>query len=110
MNPLPYRWTTRDDELDDTAIIVGIGGTDTSMIAMGLSYVEPRADIYWFAQITAQGYFAEGGEQGFAVPEALERAEELRQEMGASRVVIALQEVGMWRDEWGALAEREGLS
>lgn len=105
-----YRWTTRDDELDDTAIIVGIGGTDTSMIAMGLNYVEPRADIYWLPLITARGYFVEGGEQGFTVPEALERAEELRQEMGASRVVIALQEVGMWRDEWGALAEREGLS
>ena len=105
----PYAWTTYDDELDETAIIVGIGGADASMIAMGMSATEPAADIYWFTQITARGYFVAGGEQGFTVPQALRRAEELRKEMGYSRVVITIQEAGMWRDEWGKLAEVEGL-
>lgn len=107
---MPYPWTTCDDELDETAVIVGIGGADTSMIAMGLSHTEPRADIYWFTQITHRGYFVEGGEHDFSVPEALDRAEELRREMGYSRVVVTIQERGMWRDSWGRLAEREGLS
>lgn len=106
---MPYPWTTYDDELDEKAIIVGIGGADATMIAAGLSYTEPRADIYWFANVTARGYFVEGGEQGFSVPEALRRAEELRHEMGYDRVVITIQERGMWRDEWGKLADREGL-
>ena len=107
---MPYPWTTYDDELDEEAIIVGIAGSDTSMIAIGLIYVEPGADIYWFARVTHQGFFPVGSEHGFTVPEALLRAEELREEMGYSRVVITIQERGMWRDEWGKLAEREGLS
>lgn len=107
---MPYAWTTYDDELDESAIIVGIGGADTSIIAMGLSHTEPTADVYWFTQITARGYFVEGSEHGFTVPAALKRADELRQEMGYSRVVITIQEAGMWREEWGKLAEREGLS
>ncbi|NGP19268.1 hypothetical protein [Devosia aurantiaca] len=105
-----YAWTTYDDELDEKAIIIGVGGSDASMIAMGLSYVEPGADIYWFSNINHRGYFVEGSEHGFTVSQALLRAEELRLEMGYSRVVITIQERGMWRDEWGALAEREGLS
>lgn len=108
MRPV-YPWTTRDDELDERAIIVGIGGTSADMIAAGLSYVEPEADIYWHSQVTAQGYFEAGGELGHTVPTALKRAKELCHEMGYERVVITIQEEGMWRPEWGLLAEKEGL-
>lgn len=105
-----YAWTTYDDEIDDEAIIVGIGGTSASMIAAGFSYVEPTADVYWFSNVTRQGFFEAGGETGSTVPEALQRAEELRVEMGYRRVVVTIEEEGMWRRSWGALAATEGLS
>jgi hypothetical protein len=104
---MPYAWTTHDDYQPHDAIIVGIGGTDSTMIAAGLSYVEPQADISWFGNVTSQGVFDDGGELGYSVPEALERAEVLREQMGYSRVFISIQECGMWREAWGRLAEQE---
>ncbi|KKB80999.1 hypothetical protein VW35_02170 [Devosia soli] len=106
--PRTYQWTTDDDEVAFDAIMVGIGGTDTTMIAAGLSYVEPQANIYWATQVTDRGVFAAGEMIGWPVGEALDRAEELRAMMGVRRVVITLQERGMWRDEWGKLADTEG--
>jgi len=105
----PYPWTTDEDELDEEAIIVSIGGTSVEMLLMGLSYVEPRADIAWFTRVTDRGFFEAGSEIGMMVPEALALAEQLRERMGYSRVVVTLQERGMWRPEWGRLATREGL-
>lgn len=106
----PYSWTTSPDEIADDAIIVGIGGTDAEMIALGLSYVEPTASIYWPARVTALGVFAADGEMGpWSVPAALRRAQELKETMGYERVVVTLAEAGLWRPEFGTLAEREGL-
>lgn len=106
---MPYAWTTDDDELAHNAIIVSIGGTDAEMIAAGLSYAEPGASVVWLAMVTPLGVFDAGGETGFTVPDALARASALQQQMGADRVVVSLQEVGMWQDAWGELAANEGL-
>jgi hypothetical protein len=43
------------------------------------------------------------------VPDALKRAEELRAQFGFPRVVVTIEERGIWRDEWGTLADREGF-
>lgn len=106
---LPYQWTTDDDEIAEDAIIVSIGGTSAEMLAEGLSYVEPMANIVWTAKVTAQGVFAAGGHMGWEVSDALNRAHELRIMMGVDRVVISIEQRGLWRDEWGRLAEKEGL-
>lgn len=104
-----YAWTTHDDEIAEDAIIVGIGGTSADMLLAGLPYVEPTASIYWCAQVTANGVFDAGGEMGpWQVAAALARAHFLRSRMGYERVVVTMAEVGMWRPEWGRLAEREG--
>lgn len=105
---ITYQWTTDDDEIAGDAIMVGIGGTSVDMLMAGLSYVEPSASIYWVARVTPKGYFDAGGEMGYGVAEALARAEKLRIEMGYERVVVTMAEVGIWRPEWGQLAEREG--
>ena len=105
-----YAWTTDEDEIPDNAIIVGIGGTSVEMLLAGLPYVEPTASIYWPAAVTAHGVFSVGTEPGpWNVPEALARAQFLRQRMGYQRVVVSIEETGIWRPEWGKLAEREGL-
>jgi len=105
-----YAWTTDEDEIPDNAIIVGIGGTSVEMLLAGLPYVEPTASIYWSAAVTAHGVFSVGTEPGpWNVPEALARAHFLRQRMGYERVVVTMEEAGIWRPEYGRLAEREGL-
>ena len=110
LNPPTFRWTTNDDEIAEDAIMVGIGGASTVMIAAGLSYVEPTASIYWCARVTANGVYEGGGEMGpWAVPAALARAEELRIQMGYNRVLVTLSEVGLWRPAWGRLANEEGF-
>jgi hypothetical protein len=110
LDPPIYQWTTRDDEIVEDAIIVGIGGTSVEMVIAGLTYVEPTASIYWCARVTAKGVYEAGGEMGpWPVRKALERAEELRNQMGYERVVVTLAEAGIWRPEYGKLAAREGL-
>lgn len=105
-----YQWTTRDNEIALDAITVGIGGTSSEMLRAGLSYVEPTASIYWPAWFGPEGQVTNaGGELGpWLIPDALNRAEELRVLIGFSRVVVTMEERGIWRDEWGALAEGEG--
>lgn len=104
-----YQWTTDDDEVPADAIIVGIGGTSIEMLMIGLSYIEPAASIYWPDWFGPEGIVESGGEVGpWPVPEALIRAEELRAQFGFPRVVVTMEERGIWRDEWGALAEAEG--
>lgn len=106
-----YAWTTNDDEIDEAAIMVGIRGTSAEMIGAGLSYVEPTASVYWSARATPRGFFQAGSEMGpWTLLEALNWANERCELCQYDRVVILLEERGMWRDEWGALAEREGLS
>ena len=110
LDPPIYQWTTRDDEIAEDAIIVGIGGTSVEMIAAGLTYVEPMASIYWCARVTAKGVFEADGEMGpWPVKAALVRAEELRSQMGYERVVVTMAEAGIWRPEYGKLALREGF-
>ncbi len=110
LDPPIYQWTTRDDEIAEDAIIVGIGGTSVEMIAAGLTYVEPSASIYWCARVTAKGVYEAGGEMGpWPVKAALSRAEELRNQMGYERVVVTMAEAGIWRPEYGKLALREGF-
>ena len=110
MRDYVYAWTTRDDEIAEDAIIVGIGGTSAEMLVVGLSYVEPTASIYWAARITANGVFDSGGEMGpWPVSDALARAHFLRQRMGYERVVVTMAEAGIWRPEYGKLAQREGF-
>ncbi len=105
-----YRWTTDQDEISQDCIMVGIAGTSTDMLATGLSYVEPCASIYWGAQVTATGVFEIGSEMGpYSVLDALLRADQLAEKMGYTGVVIMLNEAGIWRAEWGILADREGL-
>jgi len=104
-----YAWTTDDDEIADDAIMVGIGGTSVDMLVNGLSYVEPTASIYWPERVTSNGVFSSGSEMGpWSVPDALARAHFLRQRMGYERVVVTMAEVGVWRPDWGRLADREG--
>jgi hypothetical protein len=104
-----YQWTTDDDEIAEDAIMVGIGGVDLAMLSIGIGYEEPTADIYWCARVTSEGVFDAGKFYGpMPVPQALELAEGFRQRMGYERVVVTLQEAGMWRDTWGRLADREG--
>jgi len=43
------------------------------------------------------------------VPQALKRAEELHKQFGFPRIVITMEERGLCRDEWGELAEWEGI-
>lgn len=105
-----YQWTTSDDEIADDAIMVGIGGASAEMISAGLTYVEPTASIYWCARVTANGVFEAGGEMGpWSVPEALARAEQLRDQMGYDRVVVTMAEAGIWQDAWGKLAPVKGF-
>jgi hypothetical protein len=108
--PQPYRWTTDDDEIALDAVIVGIGGTSAEMLSIGLSYVEPMASIYWSAWVGPGGQIIDaGGEMGpWPVPEALIRAEVVRAQFGFPRVAITMEERGIWRDEWGTLADQEG--
>lgn len=106
---MPYRWTTNDDEVPVDAVIVGIGGTSSIMLLVGLRYIEPTASIYWPDWYGPTGIVKAGGEMGpWLVPEALKRAEELREQFGFLRVVVTMEERGLWRDEWGSLAEDEG--
>lgn len=106
-----YAWTTSDDEIDEAAIMVGIGGTSAEMIGAGLSYVEPTASVYWSARATPRGFFQAGSEMGpGTVLEALQWANDRCELSQYDRVVILLEERGMWREEWGTLAEREGLN
>lgn len=110
LDPPVYQWTTRDDGIAEDAIMVGIGGTSVEMIAAGMTYVEPTASIYWPARVTPKGVFDAGGEMGpWPVKAALARAEELRNQMGYERVVVTMAEPGIWRPEYGKLADREGF-
>lgn len=110
MRDYVYAWTTSPDMVAEDAIIVGIAGTSTEMLVAGLSYVEPAASIYWPARVTAHGVFEVGSEMGhWSVVEALQRAHFLRQRMGYERVVVTMEEAGIWRPEYGRLADREGL-
>ncbi|WP_127754189.1 MULTISPECIES: hypothetical protein [unclassified Devosia] len=43
------------------------------------------------------------------VPLALERAEEVRAHCGLARVVIAIDDPSLWKAEWGALLQAEGV-
>lgn len=105
-----YRWTTDQDEISISSIMVGIAGTSADMLVAGLSYVEPSASIYWCAQVTGTGVYEAGSEIGpFPVLDALRRADTLAEMMGYAGVVIMLNEVGIWRPEWGTLADQEGL-
>jgi hypothetical protein len=108
--PGPYQWATDDDEIALDAVIVGIGGTSAEMLSIGLSYVQPMASIYWSAWVGPEGQIIDaGGEMGpWPVPEALKRAEELKAQFGFPRVVVTMEERGIWRDEWGTLADQEG--
>jgi hypothetical protein len=106
----PYAWTRRDDEIDEAAIMVRIGRTSAEMIGAGLSHAEPTASVYWSAKATPRGFFQAGSEMGpWTVPGALQWAHERCALCAYDRVVILLEERDIWRDEWGALAEREGL-
>ena len=105
-----YAWTTSEDEIDEAAIMVGIGGTSAEMVSAGLSYVEPTASISWCSRVTENGYFSASGDLGpFSVPRALGMAHRRCRLTGYDRVVILLQERGLWRDEWGTLADQVGL-
>jgi len=105
-----YQWTTDDDEIALDAVMVGIGGTSLNMLAAGLSYVEPTASIYWSAWLGPDGQVVNAdGEPGpWRVLEALDRAEQFRIKFGFNRVVVTMEERGLWREEWGTLAETEG--
>jgi hypothetical protein len=110
MDPPTYQWTTPDDEIAEDAITVGIGGTRAEMIMAGPTYVELTTSIYWPARVTAKGVFDVGGEMGpLPVGQALARAHLLRNQMGYKRVVVTMAEVGIWRPEYGKLANREGF-
>lgn len=110
LDPPVYQWTTNDDEVAVDAIMVGIGGTTSKMIGIGLTYVEPMGSIYWNARVTEKGVFDAGGETGWwTVKDALGQAHALQHRMGYERVVVTMEEVGIWRPEWGRLAKREGF-
>ena len=102
-----YQWTTDDDEIALDAVIVGIGG-GSDMVAAG--YVEPTASIYWSAWLGPEGQVVNAdGEAGpWGVLEALDRAEQFRIKFGFNRVVVTIGARGLWREEWGALADQEG--
>ncbi|WIY54176.1 hypothetical protein O9Z70_06545 [Devosia sp. YIM 151766] len=104
-----YAWSADPEAVVDDAIIVGIGGTSAEMLMAGLPYAEPAASIYWPARSPANGAFGVGSEMGpWSVMEALRRAHFLRQRMDYERVVVTLEEAGIWRPEYGRLADQEG--
>lgn len=108
--PPTYQWSTRDNEIAEDAIRVGIGGTSAEMLMAGLSYVGPSASIYWSARVTPKGWFEAGSEIGpWPVRDALARAHVLRERMGYERVVVIIAEAGIWRPEYGTLADQEGF-
>lgn len=110
LDPPVYQWTTNDDEIAVDAIMVGIGGTTSEMIGIGLTYVEPMGSICWNARVTEKGVFDAGGETGWwTVKDALAQAHALQHRMGYARVVVTMEEVGIWRPEWGRLAKNEGF-
>jgi hypothetical protein len=103
-----YAWTTDDDEVSFDSIMVGIGDDSAALIAAGTSPVEPVASVYW-AEKLLQGDKVQAGMEGpYTIPEALQRAEELRALWDFNSVVITLQTRDTWRKEWGDLAELEG--
>lgn len=56
---------------------------------------------------TSKGFFEDGYEHEFDTePAAFARAAQLREQMGAERVV-RIQEYGMWNDEWASLPMRK---
>lgn len=104
-----YQWTTDDDEVALDAITVGIGDDSPALIDAGLTPAEPTANIYWPDWIT-QGDMVKASLEGpYTVPEALERAETLCALWAFSRVVIAIQDRSIWKQQWGQLRELEGL-
>ena len=105
-----YAWTTDDDEVALDAIIVGIGSDEKAFTAAGIDYGEVLASIYWPDWIS-QGDMVKASLEGpYSVPEALERAEFLCAKWAYNRVVIAIQDRSIWRDEWGTLAEFPGIA
>jgi hypothetical protein len=104
-----YQWTTDDDEVAFDAITVSIGSDAEVLEAIGLEPGEPTASVCWPDWHFQGDLVKSSGEGPYSVPDALERAEQLRARWGFPRVVISLQHRSIWRKEWGALADLEGL-
>lgn len=104
-----YQWTTDDDEVAFDAITVGIGDDSSALIAGGMTPAEPLANVYWPDWVNQGDKIKAAMEGPYSVVEALDRAELLCVLWAYNRVVIALQDRAIWRDEWGQLAEIEGL-
>ena len=110
LEPPIYQWTTDDEEIAIDAIMVRIGGPSSQMIELRLSYAEPLGSIYWDARVTPKGVFNSGGETGWwTVKDALTHAHALQHRMGYDRVLVTIAEAGIWRPEWGRLADKEAF-
>lgn len=104
-----YQWTTDDDEVALDAIIVSIGSDEKAFTAAGIEFGEVLASIYWPDWISQGDKIKASLEGPYPVPGALDRAQTLCGLWAYNRVVIAIQDRALWRDEWGRLCEVEGL-
>ncbi|MET3924628.1 hypothetical protein [Devosia sp. 2618] len=105
----PYAWSTDDDEVALDAIIIGIASDEKAFTAAGIYYGPVTASIYWPDWITQGDMIKAALEGPYTVPEALARAETLRDLWAFNRIVIAIQDRGLWQREWGDLRETEGF-
>lgn len=104
-----YPWSSDDDDVALDAIIIGIGSDAAVFAVEGLDFGDVQASVYWPERMT-QGDLVRAGLEGpYTVPEAIERANQLRELWNYDRIVIAIQDRSLWRSEWGRLREDEGF-
>jgi hypothetical protein len=101
---MPYQWTTDDDEVALDAIIVGIGSDEKAFKAAGIQYGEVLASIYWPDWISQGDKVKASLEGPYSVPQALERAETLCALWAFNRVVVAIQDRALWRQNGASCA------
>lgn len=105
----PYQWSTDDNEVALDAIIVGIASDEKALTTAGIDYGPVTASIYWPDWLAVGDMVKAALEGPYSVPHALERAETLCALWAFNRVVIAIQDLALWRREWGELREDEGF-
>lgn len=102
-----YAWTDDEDHVAVDAVTVSIGSDTRILKIAGLEFGTPSAWVYWPATLH-QGEPIEPRTEGpfEDVGVALDYAEQMSDLYGFKRVVVVLQDIALWRKEWGALDRR----
>lgn len=109
MSPAPYQWTDDDDEVPHDAVIVGIGSDGPALEAAGVTATPVLASVYWPSRLFRGDKVEARMEGPFEPPDALDYAQVIAKRFEFPRVVVSIQDRSLWHDEWGELAEFEGL-